>query len=317
MNKKECNIVKDLSLGYIENILSESSKEYVEKHLLECSNCKEYYKSMKTNILDDNTDKEEDTIEFNYLKKVKKQINWLKIIIVVIISLIVLTVTHFAIKYIRLNNIIETSYQTLESLKSLDNYKISRRTIYKVYGDENSSFDVTFNDYYKDGKYRIEYGENSTFYLEDDGNYKISVFDDLEQIDYQKRNFSEVHKGSEIESYYNEILNCKNSYPKLFMLNLNLREEYFNGKKCYVIRRGDKDGFLEIWINKNSNMIVRTLEQDNFKYYSEEIYTFTTDIVKDEDVDSSILKTEKYKDYKVVEEEHYMSEEEKKLYRVK
>lgn len=317
MNKKECNIVKDLSLGYIGNILSESSKEYVEKHLLECSNCKEYYKSMKTNILDDNTDKEEDTIEFNYLKKVKKQISWLKIIIVVIVSLILLTITYFTIKFIRLNNIFETSYQTLESLKAMDNYKLSKRTIYKVYGDERSSYDVTCNTYYKDGKYRIEYGENSTFYLEDDGTYKISVFDDLKQIEYQTQNFSEVQKGSEIDSYYYEILNYKKSYPKLFILNLNLREEYFNGEKCYVIKRGEKDSFSEIWIDKSINMIVRTIEKHNSEYYREEIYTFTKDIVKDEDVDSSILKTDKYTDYKIIELEHNLSEEEKLFFKLR
>ena len=39
MKNKECEIVKDLSLGYIEETLNKYSKEYVEEHLSSCERC--------------------------------------------------------------------------------------------------------------------------------------------------------------------------------------------------------------------------------------------------------------------------------------
>lgn len=45
MIMKECNIVKDLIPIYMEDLISEESKEYVEKHLKECEECRLYAQS--------------------------------------------------------------------------------------------------------------------------------------------------------------------------------------------------------------------------------------------------------------------------------
>lgn len=39
--KNECSIVKDLLPNYIENQISTSTKDFVEKHITSCSECKE------------------------------------------------------------------------------------------------------------------------------------------------------------------------------------------------------------------------------------------------------------------------------------
>ena len=38
--KNECDIVKDLLFSYNDNILSNTSKEFVENHLKGCDECK-------------------------------------------------------------------------------------------------------------------------------------------------------------------------------------------------------------------------------------------------------------------------------------
>lgn len=37
----ECEIVKDLLPNYIENQISNTSKDFVEKHIKDCTECKE------------------------------------------------------------------------------------------------------------------------------------------------------------------------------------------------------------------------------------------------------------------------------------
>ena len=47
-------------------------------------------------------------------------------------------------------------------------------------------------------------------------------------------------------------------------------------------------------------MVLRRVEEEKSKYYRETIYTVIENEVKDEDVDSSILETEQYSEYKKI-----------------
>lgn len=47
MIKNECDIVKDLIPSYMENELSSSSKEFIEKHIENCSDCKKLLAELK------------------------------------------------------------------------------------------------------------------------------------------------------------------------------------------------------------------------------------------------------------------------------
>lgn len=47
MNKKECDIIKDLLPSYVDEICSEASKEWVEEHLAECEECRVSAEVMK------------------------------------------------------------------------------------------------------------------------------------------------------------------------------------------------------------------------------------------------------------------------------
>lgn len=66
---KECKIVQDLLPNYIDGLLNNESKEYVEKHLEECKECTNILTNMKENIKTNDTKIEKR--EVNYLKNSK------------------------------------------------------------------------------------------------------------------------------------------------------------------------------------------------------------------------------------------------------
>ena len=47
MNKKECDIIRDLLPSYVDNICSEASKEWIEAHITECAECRRNAELMK------------------------------------------------------------------------------------------------------------------------------------------------------------------------------------------------------------------------------------------------------------------------------
>lgn len=84
--KNECDIVKDLLFSYYDDVLSITSKEFVDEHLKECENCRNVLEEIKH---ENNNDKIE-LKEIDLFRKVKKKINIKNICIVS--SLIVLLI---------------------------------------------------------------------------------------------------------------------------------------------------------------------------------------------------------------------------------
>lgn len=312
MNKQECDIIKDLSAGYIEGLLNLNSKIFVEKHLSNCDECKKYYNDINSNILDTKEIIEErkDKIEINYFKKVKNHINILKISLIAILICIFTIISGLFIKYYTISNIIEKAYIKTEYMRKSDNYKLTKRMIHKK---SEEDMDIMLQYYYKDGKYKVRFGNNRTTYLEDNSYNKICVYDDLKQIEYYKQDFIEARKGNPIDIYY-DIMNYKNIYTKMNILGLSLRKDEFEGVECYVIRQGNKDNYRDIWIDKKTSMLIRTVKEEKSKNYYEEIYTFLEDATLNEDVDSSILNTQEYQEYTKLEIINNATEEVKLYY---
>ena len=70
MNKKECDIIRDLLPSYVDNICSEASKEWIEAHLAECEACRDMAETMKTTEF---SAKQLDLAQVDATKKVKKK----------------------------------------------------------------------------------------------------------------------------------------------------------------------------------------------------------------------------------------------------
>ena len=91
---KNCNIIEDLLPLYVEGLVSEETKQEIEKHLKECENCLKVFKEMKkNNILFSTENNVEETLDNNEkeikcIKNLKRKLT-LKVIIYICISIII------------------------------------------------------------------------------------------------------------------------------------------------------------------------------------------------------------------------------------
>ena len=81
-----CEIIKDLLPLYCDEVLSEVSKEEVEKHIAECSECRKEYEDMKNGDIKINTSSQ----NIDPMKKVKKKMRLTKILFGLILVVAVL-----------------------------------------------------------------------------------------------------------------------------------------------------------------------------------------------------------------------------------
>lgn len=87
---KECNIVQDLLLNYVDGVLTEDSNEFVENHTRECKSCREKLEELKKDMEESEKNVEK---EVDYLKDVKKKINKKNKIIIIVVIILAITIT--------------------------------------------------------------------------------------------------------------------------------------------------------------------------------------------------------------------------------
>ncbi|MCM1046614.1 MAG: zf-HC2 domain-containing protein [Candidatus Gastranaerophilales bacterium] len=68
MSKLDCDVVKDLTPSYLEEICSAGSRQLVEEHVAECEKCRNYIQMMRQTEL---VSKKAEQGEIDYMKKVK------------------------------------------------------------------------------------------------------------------------------------------------------------------------------------------------------------------------------------------------------
>lgn len=72
--KKKCNIIKDLLPLYVENMVSDDTKQFVEEHINECEECKQEYEMLKSDTKMQNRIQEENN-PVKSMEKIKTTIN--------------------------------------------------------------------------------------------------------------------------------------------------------------------------------------------------------------------------------------------------
>lgn len=88
--KLECSLVTDLLPNYIENLTTEVTNQYIQKHINMCPTCRRDFEDMSAKIEVEipNQDK-----EINYLKGIKRYIQKLRIYGITITFLLILFIT--------------------------------------------------------------------------------------------------------------------------------------------------------------------------------------------------------------------------------
>jgi len=164
--KIHCNIAKDLMPLYIDDVLSEESKEAVEEHLTGCEDCREYYRRMHGSDLPESEAEAEEVLgrldEAERLKRLKRKM-LLKRIITIAATAAVVILIIIAGDILIFHN---PSYITYE----------------------DTGIRMTENgDMYVDKPY---YGYNGVYWGKDDDGNRIAVF--FLTSSYYSRNWEKV-----------------------------------------------------------------------------------------------------------------------------
>lgn len=311
--KDECDIVKDLSSQYIEDMVSPNTKVFIEKHLQNCCDCEKYYENMKISILEETKcETQKEDCELDYLKKVRNRMTILKAIISIFIIIILAVVGTIFFRYQKINGIINCSYNEIENMKELSNYKLTVRQKDIGYEEGLTSLDVTTCYYYKDGKYKIDSG-NTVSYYEDNSYKKTCVYNDLKQIEYHTQDVIEMKKGR-VFNIFTEIISYKTNLKGILKLALSIRSERYNGVDCYVLRMGNKNSYKDVWIDKEKCIVLKVVEEEYLSYFRETTYILEIDKTTNQDIDVSILNTNIYVDYTRIDLSYNVTEEAKEFY---
>ena len=318
MNKEfNCKFIEDLLLGYIEGTLNEETKKIVEKHLLECENCKNSLKDFKSSISESKND---DKKCIDYLKKAKFKEKMKVIRFIAMLVLLLLFIIYFY-KLILFNTTLNTAN---ENLKSNNIY------IQKMEYLLNNEVSV-IKRYYKDGKYKETqemYTNNGntliyTKYVTVNSNESIYVDEVNKKVKIQKGENTKI-QNSETNLKFVPFVNDNRfifrvSCPAFMTINskkFNLGSFSNENKECYVLNYAfGENKEWEIWLDKETGLPLKEINIDGLKsyytdtFFNEEItqenvynileqqndilkdsgdsiteYKYTFNIVKDEDI---------------------------------
>ena len=247
--KKDCKIVEDLLPAYIDNVLSEETKLYVEEHLKSCDECKKVYDEMNFDLQKEDV---KNTEIVKTIKKYKRKIVTLKVFVIIVILAIIITIISiigfrfYVVKNALIKNInydVSGNFRIEEYEESIERYDIHTTTYYgegkmkKVRGDEVLEYWEGSEHYYIDN-------ENKTYYIV---NENISENDDIYIPILVVEGMEKLIKDNQISNI--EILK--------FILNkdVTIQKEGFRAKEYYVIKNMlngervyfDKDTF---WADK-------------------------------------------------------------------
>ena len=138
--------------NYIENLVSDETKQYVENHVTKCTECKQILE----NIEGDDTEKILNTLgeeaEIRFIKKHKRKKVIFKTIGIILLIIFFIVFIAFAIRFIPVNSVRLKTYDKLQKLKEMNNYKVTVEKTINVLGEVSDKSTITY--YYKDCKYK-------------------------------------------------------------------------------------------------------------------------------------------------------------------
>lgn len=289
----ECKIVQDLLFGYADNILSQESKDFVEKHLISCENCKSKLEEIKKDLKDNEVAQKK---EIDYLKKVRRK-SQIKSIFFAVIIVLIIVFMFFLYKFLIINSIVNNENR---SLKNTNFYKEQIQML----GNNQTS---VFKTFYKDGKYKTVSEKYSDLGVTlESATFGEVNSDKITYIDFINKKAT-IRKG-EISKKLNSEENIKGSYfrdyDKYLSLKLGMifvmdisKDTYEYGKEYYVLRNTfENNQRWELWIDKETGLRIKEINKDGHKEYFPEStvtksvkdsileFRYNFNIVTDEDV---------------------------------
>lgn len=320
--KNECEVIKDLLPSYIAGVLSSETDDAIKEHITNCTTCREILKNMNNGEINKSSIQGEKE-EIDYLKKHNTKMKTLKIILILIILILIAFPSIFIIKYNYNVNIMKLVSNNIEKIQEENNYTVNV-TEHRIDYENKRVFTTTSKYYYKDNKYKIENhcgnasfdvkNKDTYYYGEIDTCTRTKIVEDIKTVYRESRNYVYVKKGTLLKDIKNEI--------EIFDINLGffsniiiksgyqIRNDRYNGKECYVIKKGNNEGYSEFWIQKDSMMIIRRIQDLYNNSYTEKNYSISINSVKEKDLVIPDLE-----EYKIEESINNVDEEYIELYK--
>lgn len=280
--KNECNIVKELLPNYIEDLLGEEAKRYVEEHLESCNNCNQTLSMIKDERKETNSyEKREEQVELNHLKKYKRKMSTIKMLLFAFLLLTLIICTSFIVKFYNINTVINNANNKKQELAQIENYKV-HTTLHHIDYRTQKQY-ITYDEYYyKDGKYKKtsnSYGVNFNI----QGETSSSNYGNIYNAEKNKTYISTLFKPYSL--YFQDFGFFDNIKVRVgLVLNKTVREDKFSGTDCYVFREETDDYYKEIWIDKYSLIPIKEVQDVYGEMYDEKIISLFIGEVEDEDV---------------------------------
>lgn len=282
--KNECEIVKDLLPNYIEDLVSKETREYIDKHIKNCSKCKELLENMReSSTLEEKQNVKEEEVEIRHIKKYKRRIKIFKISIISLVLIVILLLSLFFCTYLPKYLILSKTYNRIKEISNKDNYKISTS---EYYVDGGKKYKYTTTYFYKDGKYKEEQNYSNLSEYEKiyygDINTDIDVFIDKKTNDISQE-YSQIKGKEEIMDMFCEIEHDSQDITSL--IGVKVCDNNYNGKDCYVLRYGNNiTSYREVWIEKETMLPIREVQNISNGCSFERSFLIQENVVTDEDV---------------------------------
>ncbi len=262
-NEKECEIVQDLLVNYVDEILNPKSKKLVEEHLAECKNCQAELKQIKEDLKRSDI---KEQIELDYLKKVriKTKIKSMLIAIAIIVSIAFII---FLNNFIKINNIMNKSKKSLESNNF---YKETSEILF----DNHTSIR---KEYYKDGKYKSV----SEIYSDDgietsiieyaniNSDERIYIYETEKKAIIEKGDITQMKNNANNIKNVPFVINRNSLFQKIgttFVYSMDI-DTYDYGKEYYVLKNRLENNIWEIWIDKEIGLPIREINREGEKSF--------------------------------------------------
>ncbi len=181
MNKISCDVIRDLLPLYKDDVCSEKSKDLIEGHLPECEDCREYLDALNSELppvtlAQDGTGAKNgnesgssasDGIET--LRRISRQINWLKVVVVLSAAIMVFVVSTSLslVKEYNPELYLFDRRVAVEDMQMTELYQLENGDFYITlesehpcspisYGDRIDSPDSEYSESYDNGESRLD-----------------------------------------------------------------------------------------------------------------------------------------------------------------
>lgn len=257
--KRDCKIVQDLLPNYIEKLTNDETNKYIEEHLNECEECNKIFENMQKDLKLNNLKR--DGREVKYIKKFNKKLKVLRNILLSIIVLFIIIVGRKTIILTGLSNKVNDMINQNNYYTKTETYSNGQMSILESYNKDN-----------------ITYGKMSVYSEENDIRKIIFYKSEIEKIALIDDKMTKTLSNS-VDIIINPVyFTGENILENLFIaITKSVDKIELDGKKCYLIRDGNTEKFIDV----DTGLAIKMIDNQNNRTTD---YKYEFGVVGDTDV---------------------------------